>query len=97
MASWNNHTLKKTEIMKPHSLILFFLLHLQRCLYAQLTTPDSLYLAAGWQAGQRAVYQLERTTERKEYGQTVSSDAEKYLASLTIKERKDDHYRLEFK
>ncbi|MCO6478122.1 MAG: hypothetical protein J5I94_15940 [Phaeodactylibacter sp.] len=36
--------------MKPHSLILFFLLHLQRCLYAQLTTPDSLYLAAGWQA-----------------------------------------------
>lgn len=83
--------------MKPHSLILFFLLHLQRCLYAQLTTPDSLYLAAGWQAGQRAVYQLESTTERKEYGQTVSSDAEKYLASLTIKERKDDHYRLEFK
>lgn len=81
--------------MKAQSLLFLFLCSLQAGLYAQLPSPDSLYLAAKWQPGQKAIYQMERFKQFKG-GELERCISDKHEVSFLIKDQKEDSYQVVF-
>lgn len=81
--------------MRFFCILILIITFLDPCLRAQTTAPDSLYLGAGWESGQQAVYQMERFTHYKNAGiERYVSD--EHHVSFQVREKTEDHHRISF-